>query len=298
MKCTKCKRDVSKSNFKRHICIDVNSDDSKQKIKDIRRLYDDGLSNRKIKHKGFNNWLVDYSLKGQKRKLNEAIKLAHKKYPNSFKHTEETKEKIRKKTVENLIQKAKRRHERRLSYGEELLHKIFVKNEIYKKYDVVNEYCEYPYFIDFAFVNEKVAVEFDGHWHFVKKGQERDAKKDLHLQQKGWRVYRIMFSEIKCFDINKLIHFIGDPKQKYHKYDLIKYNEIKEEKRLQKKIKRDEQKKQKKEQLQKQKNLIMQNRLEDVRNLDLNQYGSINKLKKKWKVSHTQVRRFLKLYYY
>jgi arylsulfatase len=55
-------------------------------------------------------------------------------------------------------------------------------NGLDKKYSIVREYSVFPYFIDFAFVNEKVAVEIDGSQHLLPERKDRDDKKDELLK--------------------------------------------------------------------------------------------------------------------
>lgn len=152
--------------------------------------------------------------------------------PNSSKNSEIVKSKIREARV-NYLKKTRgndsawdRRSRGLMSRGEEKLHTIFEKNGIYEKYDVVNEYCESPYFIDFAFINERVAVEFDGKCHFSygNKRIQHDIKKDEFLNTKGWRIYRVPFFEIDTFDLKNLINFIGDTIISNNFNTLIKYN--------------------------------------------------------------------------
>jgi len=115
-----------------------------------------------------------------------------------------------------------------LSYGENYLNNIFIENNIYEKYDVINEYPVYPYFIDFAFVNEMVAVEFDGACHF-KNGFKRidhDIQRDEYLKNLGWRIYRIAYFEIEDFSIRDLVNFLGDPSKKQLREQLEKYKDV------------------------------------------------------------------------
>ena len=149
--------------------------------------------------------------------------------------TEQHKEKIRKSRVLFLSKEENRKKtawfkkaNSIMTYGENFLHELFEKNEIYKKYDVVREYSHYPYFIDFAFVNEKVAIEFDGSCHF-SNGLERvehDIARDEALNNAGWRVFRVAYYELEEFKIETLTSFIGDPDQKKLKCQLEKYEEI------------------------------------------------------------------------
>ncbi len=80
-----------------------------------------------------------------------------------------------------------------------------------KKYYIVREYSVFPYFIDFAFINEKVAVEIDGSQHELIERKEKDKQKDNFLIKSGWRVLRFTAKQINysiesCFE--ELITFI------------------------------------------------------------------------------------------
>ncbi|MDO8640112.1 MAG: DUF559 domain-containing protein [Nitrosarchaeum sp.] len=292
--CDKCKRSISKSNFNKHICLS----ESDVNVQYVRNLYNDGQSTFTIVNKGFNKQFVKFALKGRKRSVSEASKLAHKNHPESYKLSDETKEKIRQRQVayfklRNTKNAFQRRSNGELSYGEQWLHDLFVKHHVYEKYDVVNEYCEYPYFLDFAFVNEKVDVEFDGKWHFTETRQERDRKRDGYLQQKGWRIYRIAYHQIKDFEINTLFEFIGNANRKHHTYDLIKYCEIKKTKQLERKLKKQQQRQIKRVVFDAQKNKKIQQRLQLLSTIDMNRYGWMNEASKLLGISHTSIRRYI-----
>jgi len=235
VKCAKCKRSVSKANFNRHLCL-CESD-----IQTIKDLYNRGVSVKQIREK-YTKSAIKFVLKNCRRSISDAAKLAHINNPESYKLSDKTKEKIRQKQIAflklNTATSFQRRQNGQMSYGEQRLHDLFVKNDIYKKYDVVNEYCEYPYFLDFAFVNEKVDVEIDGSYHFTERRKIHDKKRDEYLRQKGWRVFRIAYYQFNDFDINTLIGFIGNAKNKHYAYDLVKYYEIKKQKREAREIER------------------------------------------------------------
>ncbi len=153
-------------------------------------------------------------------KQSDALKQTYKEgYVNPFKgkqHSEEAKEVLRKKRFDYLtnndnISTYTNRHKRKLTKGENILHKIFKDNGLYDTYDIVNEYPVYPYIIDFAFVNEKIAVEYDGEPHFNKNNEriEHDIKRDDYLKTKGWKIYRIPYYELKDFNVKDLLDFIN-----------------------------------------------------------------------------------------
>ncbi len=214
------------------------------------------------------------------------------------KHTEDSKNKIRKARIDylkkdNQISTFSNRTLRKMSYGEFLLHTIFLQNNIYEKYTIINEYCEYPYIIDFAFINEKVAVEYDGEMHF-KNGLERyehDIKKDEYLKSLGWRIYRIPYFEFKNFKINDLIEFVGSPlkntnTKNYNNF--IKYNQYKKEKAKNKKEEKERINKLKIENIETLKEKILNS------NVDFTKFGWVNEISHLLKCSPQHVNRWMK----
>lgn len=203
-------------------------------------------------------------------------------------HSESTKEKIRMKRFLFLKTKSgetawERRSTGKMSFGEEWLHDIFIKHDIYSKFDVVNEYAIYPYFIDFAFVNEKVAVEFDGKFHLSDERILHDKKRDDYLAKRGWKVFRIIYNEIDLFNIEELMKFIGDPILKKREPVLLKNSAILIEKsNLEKESK----------------NIAIEEKisrqLKDIENVDFSKKGWYGILMKIWNCSHTHVNRTLK----
>lgn len=77
-----------------------------------------------------------------------------------------------------------------LSYPEKVFKEKLEELEYDKKYLIVRERAIFPYFIDFAFENEKVAVEIDGSQHLLKDRKIKDELKDKRLFKLGWRVLR------------------------------------------------------------------------------------------------------------
>jgi very-short-patch-repair endonuclease len=133
------------------------------------------------------------------RSSSEAIKLAHKKYPENYKHTEESKKIMREKRLEFMKNNPEKTAWRlsNVSYPEKLCIEYIEKNSLDKKYSIVREFSVFPYFIDFAFVNQMVAIEIDGSQHLLPERKERDDKKDKLLNDLGWLVIRVSEKEIK-----------------------------------------------------------------------------------------------------
>jgi len=156
----------------------------------------------------------------------------------SKKLSSETKEKIRKSRFNFLKKRTgntawERRSNGEMSFLEKWFDDKCKQFNLYSKYDICYDYSEYPYFIDFAFLNVKVAVELDGKCHFINgtKRVEHDFKKDDDLIQKGWRVFRIRYDEIKDDSkIYELLLFIGEKKEKNYDNRLYKYIELKKSK--------------------------------------------------------------------
>lgn len=161
------------------------------------------------------------------RSLSEANKLAHKKYPDNFKHTEESKKILREKRLEFMKNNPDKTAWRlsNVSYPEKLFIEYIEKNGLDKKYAIVREYSVFPYFIDFAFVNQMVAIEIDGSQHLLPERKESDNKKDELLNELGWVVIRVSEKEIKT-NINDVFDQISTilktkPKINSHRIGLV-----------------------------------------------------------------------------
>ena len=125
---------------------------------------------------------------------------------------------------------------------------ILIPYKLGEKFDIINEYEIYPYFIDFCFLNNHVCVELDGRCHF-KNGINRiqhDIKRDEDLKKSGWYVYHITYKDVENEPEKTINEFIKYIFQKqiisekqfdasiYQKYDVIKKQ--KENKYLQTKL--------------------------------------------------------------
>lgn len=192
--------------------------------------------------------------------------------------TEETKEKIRRSRSEFFKRKTgntpwERRAKGEMSYLEIWFHEKCIEKELYCKYDIVNEYCEHPYFIDFAFINEKVAVELDGKHHFIHEDRIiHDNKRDKYLIDKGWKIFRIKYDELNDKSIDSLLLFIPDNKDKNYENRLITYNTIKNE-RIEKKLSEKKKNEEKKK-------LIIEHKIKEIKESDIifSKYGWVNKV--------------------
>jgi len=213
MKCPYCEKEYNKYGIKGHIwrthTEEGKAHDTGKTLKTGEKIH---WAKGKTKH---NN----ASILQQSNTLKQNYKEGN--ITNAFKdkhHNEQSKEILRQKRFdylsdENNISTFTNRHKRLMSKGESIINKMLKDNSFYEKYSIINEYPIYPYFIDFAFVDQKIAIEYDGEPHFTNglKRVEHDMKKDNFLRSKGWRIYRIPYYELKYFTIEKLLDFINCP---------------------------------------------------------------------------------------
>lgn len=121
-----------------------------------------------------------------------------------------------------------------LSYPEKLFKQKCEDLKLHEKHLIIRERPVFPYFIDFAFENEKVAVEIDGSQHNAPERKERDMKKESLLIYNEWRILRFTAKEIQtnidnCFI--KLLDFISSDilYEKVGMFENKKLNDLKKE---------------------------------------------------------------------
>lgn len=192
--------------------------------------YENGLSLKEICDKygiKSKSYISNYVLSGKTRSLSESIKLAHEKYPSLFKHTDETKRKMREKRLEWMKNNPEKTAWRlkNMSYPEKCFQKILEDNGLDKKYLIYREYSVFPYFIDFAFVNEKIAIEIDGSQHLEEERKKRDEEKDCLLRSNGWRILRIAALEVVRDGtkvLEAMLEMLGNEATEYAKVGILK----------------------------------------------------------------------------
>jgi very-short-patch-repair endonuclease len=166
-------------------------------------------------------------LKNLVRSKSEANKIARKKYPNKFVHSNETKLKLREIRLNFMKNNPDKTAWRlsNLSYPEKLFVEYIEKKSLNNKYTIIREFSIYPYFVDFAFLNEKLAVEIDGSQHILPERKKRDDLKDKLLNEYGWDVLRISENETKK-DIENVFNYLisvleNKEKKSNHKIGLV-----------------------------------------------------------------------------
>lgn len=85
---------------------------------------------------------------------------------------------------------------KQISYPEKCFQDMLISNGFDKKYKIYREYSIFPYFIDFAFVDLKLAIEIDGSQHLLEDRKLSDMKKDELLSKFGWRILRITADKV------------------------------------------------------------------------------------------------------
>ena len=72
-----------------------------------------------------------------------------------------------------------------MSYPEQQFIKFLEEKGYSEKFLIEREKSVYPYFIDFAFIDLKIAIEIDGSQHLEEDRKRRDDEKDKLLQSQG-----------------------------------------------------------------------------------------------------------------
>ena len=175
------------------------------------------------------SYVRDYLLEGDVRTPSESNKLAHKKFPSHFKHTDETKQKMRIKRLKWIKEHPEKTAWRQsnISYPEKCFYKLLNISGLSDRFLIVREYSIYPYFIDFAFVDEKIAVEIDGSQHLLFDRAESDKKKDELLLSLGWRIIRFT-AEYVMHNGNETIisieNMLSDSNKTYERVGILRYS--------------------------------------------------------------------------
>lgn len=229
---------MAKNNFRYD---DILSDEDKENIR--KDYVDNELSIRDLKNKyniKSSNYIVRL-LKPYIRNISEAGKLAHKNKSECFKHNDETKQKIREKRLTYMKTHPENtawRKRNKPSYPEQCFINFLEKNEYDKKFLIEREKSFFPYYVDFAFVDIKLAVEIDGSQHILdKKRKNNDELKNQLLLNKGWKVLRISENIVKKdWDLlnEKLNNAITQTDIIFEKVGIVKAPKTRE------KVKRDE----------------------------------------------------------
>jgi len=226
-KCEYCEKDLkNKGGYVRHIKTCKIVDNIRN---EVYRLYVDELWSIKDIEKKYKigDNAVNQILGDSKRTQSEGNKIARQKYPENFKHTEKSKQILREKRLKFMKDNPDKTAWRlkNISYPEKLFYNKVIELGWDIKYSIKREYSVFPYFIDFAFLNEKVAVEIDGSQHLLPERKLKDSEKDDLLISNGWNVIRISEYKIKTEIENVFVEILQvlnkNVKPKLHRVGIV-----------------------------------------------------------------------------
>ena len=244
MLCMHCNLEFNQVNIKSHVNVCKVLHDNK------RAIVEDYLIGTTIKDLAtkFNSSknTISRFLKSHNalRSVSDAAKLFHKLNPKIRKHTPESKEKIRAARLRYMKENPNNtawRKRNEPSYPEKIFINLCVDMGLPNLYDIEREYPVYPFYVDFAFINAKVAFEIDGSHHWLKDDViANDKRKESLLQSLGWRIMRIPEFKLKR-DIEQVINDVQlmlldtSITDKRYENDILHHRQIKDRRVLDKK---------------------------------------------------------------
>lgn len=144
--------------------------------------------------------------------LKDETRLKYSVTSKNRQHTEETKKKLSTIRIQYLKQNPDKvpyvlNHSSRVSYPERYFDKIMKKTKLnYTKELQINLYS-----LDFAFIDLKVDLEIDGDQHYLdQKIVESDKRRTEYLNNQGWKVIRVRWSDYKKLTLKDRKKFIKD----------------------------------------------------------------------------------------
>lgn len=189
--------------------------------KEIQEYYDNNNSCRDT----INNFKISWALLYKAVKLNyielrdksEAIKLCRKKYP--IKHTNESRKKISEARIKYLTNNPDKvpyllNHSRKESYPEKYFTELFIKENI----NVTRKLQVSYYELDFCIPDKKINIEIDGDQHYLdNKAINNDIKRNKFLEEKGWDIIRIKWSDYQKMNYEEKVIYITELKNYINK---------------------------------------------------------------------------------
>lgn len=170
----------------------------------------------------------------------------HKRYSNKEiipswlgkKHKEQTKQKISKSMKQRFKENPKVKpfggcRGKMSSYEHWFCQKVVKEHNLAQKFDIINQYYEYPYFLDFAFLNARLDVQIDGQFHIKEDMVISDKIRQDNLISKNWLVYHISSQDIKnneqkiISDFLKYLDTLNDISQKVLGNQIVLYRKYK-----------------------------------------------------------------------
>ena len=157
-------------------------------------------SGRKPGYKGANQYTKAQSLGLPKPEISESSRQKLRNANIGRKHSQQVKDKIskarRKYLAENpdMVPYKLNHYSKGPSYPERYWKKIFDKARL----NYVEQYQIHTYQLDFALVEDKIDIEIDGDQHYLdERIIESDKKRNQYLENLGWKIIRIKWSDYK-----------------------------------------------------------------------------------------------------
>jgi very-short-patch-repair endonuclease len=181
------------------------------------------------------------------RSKSESVSISLRKAPR--KHSEETKKKIseiRKKYLQDNPDKVpyKLNHSSKESYPEKYFTEVFLNEGI----EVVKYFYIGVYELDFCIPDKKIDIEIDGSQHYYDdKIVESDKRRNKFLEDDGWDVIRINWSDYQKLSLDNKKEYISNLKsyinnlidtKPFFEVPIKEQKTIKEKKEKKEKIKR------------------------------------------------------------
>jgi very-short-patch-repair endonuclease len=197
--CEKCSKDICANAYTRHARSCAGP-----KVKKVRGVdFDPNI--------GYKNGTREAWNKGLTAATNDSVALMkstlQKRYDNGElratfkKHSEDSKLKISLKLKQSHINghpgwSHKNDDPNRRSYPERWFLTAINNDDRFKYFKFIEQHKQWKYWIDFAFIEKKIAVEIDGCQHEISAVKNKDKIRDEYLVSQGWTLHRMKWKEV------------------------------------------------------------------------------------------------------
>jgi very-short-patch-repair endonuclease len=145
---------------------------------------------------------------GRKKQICCSPKCRNKKWTNTEKQRKIFSDRMKQRHIDGDTSIGwQSRDKMKMSNPEKIVNKILLTNKLIFE----REYRMGKWFIDFAFIKEKIALEIDGKQHSYINRKQKDKEKDNYLQQNGWKVIRIGWVKDNSEEVLKFIKLFQAP---------------------------------------------------------------------------------------
>lgn len=259
-------------------------------------LYSKGMTPKELIALGYTRPQLKKALKNKRRSKSEAIKLAHIRHSESFKHSNNTKKRMS-DSRKAWLKKNKDKHNWRY-------HKETYPEKIFREWcetldvKIIAEYTpedfERNYRIDFAVIDKKIAIEINGEQHYDRQGHLRSyyQERQQYVTSKGWTIFDILARDvIKNFDeVKEQVIECLNCKQQRHINRIVRHKVLRDKIKKEKQTQKNEERKERKEKLNRERKELIDN----IVKMYGNKFGIIGQIAKELNVTHTSARRIIR----